>query len=236
MSYEIHLIGGGTVGRRITDRLESRGDSVVIIECDNTRTQWLRTEGYDVFHGDGTDHSTLEEAAVGDADIVVVATGDDDTNLLAAQLVRNRFSPDEVIVRVNRPANQEPFEDLGIQTVSQSDATAQLIDSHIESPALTQWMESTSSSGDVQEVAIDNEDLIGATISELDSRLPDQVLLVMVGESGTAHLPDKTETVNRGDHVTVLGTRNAVQKAIAELTNEEASLSDTETKERCLNG
>lgn len=142
MSYTIHLIGSGTVGRRLADRLEYRGDTVRIIERDEDRAQGLEREGYRVVHGDGTDTSVLDRAGLADADIVVVGTGDDDSNLLAAHLVRNRFDPGSVIVRVNRTENVEPFEELGLKTVARANATAQMLDSHIESPTMTRWMES----------------------------------------------------------------------------------------------
>lgn len=74
MSYEIRLIGGGTVGRRITDRLEYRGDAVVIIEHNEPRARSLESGGYHVYHGDGTGVETLDDAGVAEADIVIVAT------------------------------------------------------------------------------------------------------------------------------------------------------------------
>lgn len=221
MTNDIYLVGGGTVGRRITERLEHRGDSVVVVEREEQRANALEADGHQVYHGDGTDLSTLEDAGAADADIVVVATGDDDTNLLSAQLVRKRFDPDSVIARVNRPENEDPFRELGIRTVSRPDATAQLLDSHIESPAMTQWMETIGHEGDIQEIAVRNPELAGSTVRELDSYLPEQVLLVMIGCEGEAHLPDRQETIERGDHVTVIGAREAVREAMAVLTEDE---------------
>ncbi|MFC7138521.1 potassium channel family protein [Halosimplex aquaticum] len=220
MSNTIHLIGGGTVGRRLADRLEIRGDSVQIIEHDEERAQLLEKRGYRVHHGDGTDISTLDGAGIVDADIVVVATGSDDSNLLAAQLVRSRFEPESVITRVNRRENADPFEELGITTVSRSDATAKMLDSHLESPAMTRWMETIGDRGDIQEVAIANPDYVGLTIAELDERLSEQVLLLMVGDEVDAHLPDRDETVEHGDHVTLIGSRDAVREAMDELSDE----------------
>lgn len=141
MSYEIRLIGGGEVGRRITDRLEYRGDTVVVVEAYAEGARELESAGYWVIHGDGTEVSTLEEASVDEADVVVVTMGDDDSNLLAAQLVRNRFSPESVVVRINDPANEEPFQELGIATVSHSTAIARMMDLHSESTGMTRWME-----------------------------------------------------------------------------------------------
>lgn len=223
MSYEIRLIGGGEIGRRITDRLEYRGDTVVVIEADADRARNLESAGYRVIHGDGTDVSTLEEAGVDEADVVVVTTGDDDSNLLAAQLVRNHFSPESVVVRINDPANEEPFQELGIATVSHSNAIARMMDLHIESPGMTRWMESLGDKGDVQEIAVQNNALTGLTIRELDDKLPEQVLLVMVGGEGTAHLPDDNEVVDPGDHVTVLGKRSAVHRTMERLSGVEST-------------
>ncbi|WP_436924088.1 potassium channel family protein [Halosimplex amylolyticum] len=229
MSDTIHLIGGGTVGRRIADRLDVRGDSVLIVERDDERARTLERRGYRVHRGDGTDVSTLDEAGVADADVVVVATGNDDSNLLAAQLVRSRFDPDSVIARVNRRGNADPFEELGIETVSRSDATARMLDSHMESPAMTRWMESLGDRGDVQEVAVTNPDLVGSTIAELDERLPEQVLIVMVGDEVDAHLPDRDGTVELGEHVTLVGSRTAVREAIEVLGDDDRP---TETPSR----
>lgn len=226
MSYTIHLIGGGTVGRRLADRLEYRGDTVRIIERDEDRAQGLEREGYRVVHGDGTDTSVLDRAGLADAEIVVVATGDDDSNLLAAQLVRNRFDPGSVIVRVNRTENVEPFEELGLKTVARANATAKMLDSHIESPTMTRWMESIGQRGDVQEVAVTNPTLAGSTIAELDAHLPEQVLIVMVGTEVTAHLPNRDETVESGDHVTLIGSRSAVSTAMRELEGDESRQTD----------
>lgn len=230
MSNEIRIIGGGEVGRRITERLEHRGDAVVVVERDEERAEVLRAAGHRVHVGDGTDVETLEEAGLAEADVVVVATGDDDSNLLAAQLVRNRFSPESVIARVNKPENEAPFADLGIRTVSRPDATAKMLDTHIESPALTRWMEAVGTQGDIQEVAVENPDLAGSTVGELDAQLPEQVLLLMVGGESDAHLPDREEVVQRGDHVTLLGAREAVREAMADLTGEEARAAGEESQ------
>lgn len=220
MSDEIRIIGGGTVGRRITDRLEHRGDSVVIVESDDDRAAELDTAGYRVVHGDGTDLAVMEDAEFASADIVVAATADDDQNLLATQLVRSKFDTETVIGRVNQPRNEAPFEDLGVTTVSHSDAIAGVIDMHVESPSLTEWMESIGQGGDVQEVAVRNEAYAGLTIDEVDAALPDQVLLAMVGGEADAHLPERDEVLEIGDHVTLIGDRAAVRNAMDRLSGE----------------
>lgn len=223
MSVKIGIIGAGEVGQNIADRLEHRGDVVRLVEQDKQRVEALEAAGYSIYHGDGTDLDVLRDAGFETAHLVVVATGSDDSNLLAAHLVRNTFDPEPVVVRVNRPENEGPFEDLGIRTVSRSDATARIMELYIESPSFTQWMESVGHRGDVQEVPVRNPDFTGLTVREIDTKLPDQVLMTMVGDKTDAHLPDQDEIISRGDHVTVMGERTAVHEAMRDLSGDDVA-------------
>ena len=81
------VIGGGTVGRALADRLESRGENVVLIEQSQEIVEIGRNEGFTVHHGDGTDTDVLTSAGGDSARIVVGATGDDDVNLRARSLI-----------------------------------------------------------------------------------------------------------------------------------------------------
>ncbi|WP_336330725.1 potassium channel family protein [Haloarcula sp. CGMCC 1.2071] len=220
MSYVVRIIGGGQVGRQIANRLQFRGDSVLIIEEDQGQVAQLNSEGYQVIHGDGTDLSTLRTGEADRADIVIAATGDDDTNLLATQLVKTKFDVDTILARVNQPSNEEPFEELGIQTISRSIATARLMDGYIESPALTRWTEDLGRKGDLQEVPVTNDTFVGKPLTEIDSELPEQCLIIAVGAEGEAHFPDLDESVDEGQHLTIMGERKAVHEGIALLDPE----------------
>lgn len=214
MNYVVRIIGGGQVGRQIADRLQFRGDSVLIIEEDEGKVAQLNSEGYHVVHGDGTDLNVLRTGETDSADIVIAATGDDDTNLLATQLVKTKFDVETILTRVNQPSNEEPFEELGIQTISRSIATARLMDGYIESPALTRWTEGLGREGDLQEVPVTNDAFVEKTVSEIDSELPDRCLIIVVGAEGEAHFPDLDESVDEGQHLTLMGEREAVHQGI----------------------
>lgn len=54
----------------------------------------------------------------------------------------------------------------------------------------------------------------------------------MVGGEGDAHLPDRDEIVERGDHVTVIGARNAVRMAMSDLTGDEVHVTENKGGER----
>ncbi|MFB6295690.1 MAG: cation:proton antiporter, partial [Halobacteriales archaeon] len=170
------IVGGGKVGRELAERLQERGENVVLVEIDQQQVSAARNEGFTVQHGDGTDTDVLREAGAGNAKIVVAATGDDDANLLVAQLSRSRFDTENVMARVNNPDNVEAFEELGVRAISASQATAWAIDNAIERPALSAWMTELGRSGDVQEVEVTSEDLVGRTIAEIDDEIPNGCL------------------------------------------------------------
>ncbi|MFC4450858.1 cation:proton antiporter [Halorussus aquaticus] len=208
------IVGGGKVGRSLAERLEDRGENVVIIERDQEMVELARGEDFTVHHGDGTDTEVLRSAGGDNAKIVVAATGDDDANLLVAQLSNSKFDAETVIARVNNPDNVDAFEDLGVRTIDASSATAWAIDNVIERPALSNWMTELGRSGDVQEIEVTADDLVGKTISELDDELPNGVLIALVGRGGESEVPEEDFTLQHGDHITFLGRKEAVWEAI----------------------
>ncbi|MFW5937356.1 MAG: cation:proton antiporter [Halanaeroarchaeum sp.] len=207
------IIGGGTVGRALGERLEDRGENVVIVEADQEMVETTRDIGFAVHHGDGTDTEQLRSAGVENAKIVVAATGDDDVNLLVSQLADSKFDVETIIARVNNPDNVDAFEDLGVRTVSSAMATAWGIDNLIERPALANWMTEIGRSGDVQEAEIDSE-FAGMTIVELDHELPNGVLIALVSRGDDNKMPEPDFTLEEGDHLTFVGNRDAVHEAL----------------------
>jgi len=208
------IVGGGRVGRELAERLQERGENVVIVETDQNTTKAARNAGFTVRQGDGTDIEALREAGAGNAKIVVAATGNDDANLLVAQLSRSTFSTENVMARVNNPDNVDAFEELGVRAISASQATAWAIDNEIERPALSAWMTELGRSGDVQEVEVTSEDLTGRTITDLDEEIPNGCLIGMVSRDGENQVPDGDFTIREGDHLTFIGRTEAVREAI----------------------
>ena len=209
------IIGGGQVGRQLATRLEERGENVVIVEADQSVLQRAREDGHSVVHGDGTDMETLTTAGAENAKIVVAATGDDDVNLLVAQLAQSNFDLDEVLSQASNPENVDAFEELGVRTISSTVATAQAIDNYIERPALADWMGELGRTGDVQEIDITSEELAGETMGDLGRELPEACLIALVCREDEPTVPTAEFTLQRGDRLTIIGQRDAVREAMS---------------------
>jgi NhaP-type Na+/H+ or K+/H+ antiporter/Trk K+ transport system NAD-binding subunit len=211
------IIGGGRIGTELGKRLEERGENVVIIEENEETATALRNQGFTVREEDGSNIENLTSAGIKRAKYLIPATGDDDTNLLIAQLAKSKFDVDRIIVRVNEPDNEDAFNQLDVETVSSSNATAWAIDNLIERPALSRWMTELGRSGDVQEIEVTDEGLVGETISELNDDLPESCMIALVTRDEENTVPEPDYVVEYGDHITVIGRTEAVKSAIEQL-------------------
>jgi len=208
------VVGGGRVGRSLAERLEDRGEEVLIVEHDEDVVERLRRDGFSVRHGDGADRITLENAGAGEAKVIAPATADDDVNLLISQLAKNTFDVDTVVARVNMPHNVEAFEDLDVEAISTAMSIAWSMDNVIERPAIARWMTELDRQGDVQEVEVTSESVVGKTVTKLRTELPDDCHLALITRDNANRLPHPNERIQRGDHLTFIGRKDAVRDAL----------------------
>ena len=208
------IVGGGRVGTELARRLERRGEEVVIVERDQEVVEELREEGYVVHNGDGTRKDVLERAGIENALIVAAATRDDDVNLLAGQLAKNTYGVETVVARVNEPSNLDAFEDVDVEAISTSMSVAWSMDNVIERPGISQWMTELDRDGDVQEVEVSSAEHAGKTVAELSEELPEGCHIALIGHEGTNELPHPDDRIEAGDHLTLIGRKEAVREAI----------------------
>jgi len=112
----VTIIGGGDVGLRLAERLDTKTDlDVVIIERDPARGELLasRLRRALVLNGDGTDLELLESEDIGRSDVLVSVIDNDERNLLASLLGR-QLGVRRILTRVSRRANLRLFERVGI--------------------------------------------------------------------------------------------------------------------------
>jgi Trk K+ transport system NAD-binding subunit len=211
------IVGGGQVGRALAERLEGRGENVVIIEEDEDVVELARDAGYATVIGDGTDTEVLRKAGAENAKIVVAATGDDDVNLLVSQLSKSKFDVEKVIAKANNSDNVDAFEDLDVRTISEAMASAWAIDNQIERPAIAHWMTDIGRVGDVQEVEVTNDDLVGKTVRDIGPMLPEACLIALrsKGDDDSVEVPTADTVIERGDHITLLGKVESVEEGMA---------------------
>lgn len=209
------IVGAGRVGTELGQRLEQDGENVTIVEQDPTAAAHARELGLSVVEGDGTDTKILEKAGITNAKTFIAATPDDETNMLLCQTVNTKYDVERVVSRVHDPEKVDSFEQMEINAISESMATAYSIENAIERPGISAWMNELGRTGDVQEVEVTAQNLEGKTVAEINDQIPDGCLLALIiHEDGRTMAPDGDTTLHSGDRVTFIGERNAVKEAV----------------------
>ena len=122
----VTIIGGGDVGYRIAQRLDTeKGIELRVIERDRGRGELLAASLRHalILEGDGTDLELLESEEIGRSDVMVSVIDNDERNLLASLLGR-QLGVGKVITRVSKASNLALFERVGIDVALSAQATA----------------------------------------------------------------------------------------------------------------
>jgi trk system potassium uptake protein TrkA len=109
---KVVVTGAGKVGRHLAGDLAGRGHDVTVIEQDKqaaTRAAMEIPETVNVLLGDACEVYVLDEAKLGEAEVLVAATGDDEDNLVTSLLAKQEFAVPRVLARVNHSENEWMF-------------------------------------------------------------------------------------------------------------------------------
>ena len=105
---KIVVIGYGRVGSRTVAALLDRGHEITVVDKEASRLgRASRLEGVELVQGNGIDVDVQREAGIGEADILLAVTFDDNVNLMAAQVARTHFHVPRAIARVYEPSHAE---------------------------------------------------------------------------------------------------------------------------------
>jgi len=98
----VMIAGGGNIGQRLARALE-RDYSVKVIEHNKRRCELLaeRLERALVLSGDATDEELLEQEGVGELDLFIAVTNDDENNIMGSLLAK-RMGARRVVSLINR--------------------------------------------------------------------------------------------------------------------------------------
>ncbi|TAN28649.1 MAG: TrkA family potassium uptake protein [Actinomycetota bacterium] len=107
---KVVIAGAGNVGSFIAEDLFNAGHEVLVLEQDDQLVAKLSKQiGCTWVVADACEVSSLHQAGVANADVVVAATGDDEDNLVVSLLAKQEFMVPRVVARVNHPKNHWLF-------------------------------------------------------------------------------------------------------------------------------
>ena len=205
------VVGGGNVGKNLTDILLKEKNKVVLLEKDNdlARALALNTDAL-VIKGDATDISILEDADIGSMDAIVAATQDDKTNLMICEIEKSR-NVAKIVARVNTPGNEELFVKLGISMiVPVTELAVTSISNALISSGERVLAEISDGKAQVFEVVINEKsNYVGAYARKIKGGV-----IGALYRNGTVLICDMNTKIQAGDVITIIAKTEDLPKII----------------------
>jgi trk system potassium uptake protein TrkA len=205
------ILGCGRVGSTAAATLESRGHTVAVIDQNPQAFRRLPPDfqGQKVT-GMGFDRDVLAGAGVADAFGFAAVSSGDNSNILAARVVRETFGVENVVARIYDPERAEVYERLGIGTVATVRwAADQVLRAILPAGAIGAYVDPT---GRITLIRVDPHDgWVGRTVEDIEAA--SACRLGFLRRFGQAQLPTPGLLCQAGDILYLLVDTDQVDGA-----------------------
>jgi trk system potassium uptake protein TrkA len=215
------VVGGGNTGSHLAKILIDASHTVRVIEERSSILEKLGQEvsQENIINGDGSSPVILEKAGIQKAQVLVAATGSDETNLVITSLGKFEFNVPRVIARINNPKNAWLFTaDMGVDvSLNQSEILASLT---VEEMSINDMMTLAKLRRGkyslVEEKIAPQSPAIGMAIKDMP--LPQNCVISGIIRKEEIVLPRGITTLQEGDEVLALVDDNAREQLARFLT------------------
>ncbi len=146
------VVGCGRVGSRIALKMLREGHEVSVLDesaeshaqlewglerdeysVNGQRVQWEDRGRFTV--GTALEVEALEEAGIEQADVVICSTDGDNTNIVVAQIARERYKVPKVVARVLDPNRADWYRKRGLETVCPTQIAVDMLTTAVTQPS-----------------------------------------------------------------------------------------------------
>ena len=198
----IAIAGAGNVGRAIARELLDNGHEVLLIDRDPKAlkldsvpdAQWLMADACEI--------TSLDKAALGSAQVLVAATGDDKVNLVASLLAKTEYGVPRVVARINHPKNEWMFDSSwGVDVaVSTPRIISALVEEAVSVGDVVRLFSFRKGQANLVELTLpDSSSCIGKTVEEIE--LPQDASLAAIVRDGSVIAPTASDVFSAGDEL-----------------------------------
>ncbi|RPF21020.1 trk system potassium uptake protein TrkA [Myceligenerans xiligouense] len=199
------IAGAGSVGRSIARELLSHDHEVMLVDRNPLAMRVAQVPEADWLLADACELSSLQDADVETADVVVGATGDDKVNLVFSLLCKTEFGVPRTVARVNNPKNEWMFD--GSWGVDVAVSTPRIMTAMVEEAVavgdLVPIFTFRQSGSDILEITLPRDSpLIGTRVGQIDW-LADTALSTIVRD-GRPIVPSDDDTLEGHDELLIV--------------------------------
>ncbi len=225
---KIIIVGGGKVGTSLVAQLAGESHNIVVVDTNEDCIKQI-TNRFDAMGitGNGVSYTTLQEAGVKNADLLIAVTGSDEQNLLCC-LIAKKTGHCKTIARVRNPIYFDEMhflrQEFDLAMVINPEYTAAS-----EMARVLQFPSAfkidTFARGHVELFHFHiNEDsrLAGMSLIEIRNTMKSNILFCTVRRGDDVFIPNGAFVLQAGDTVGVVGSRSdaiAFYKSLGLMTN-----------------
>ncbi|HDH97293.1 MAG TPA: Trk system potassium transporter TrkA, partial [Proteobacteria bacterium] len=210
---KVLIYGGSKVGYFLARRIENEVSVLKLVEPDSARCEQLSQELSRtlILNGEATDQRLLEEEDVGDMDVLVAVTDDDEDNVLAALLAK-RIGVPRVVTLIKKSGYLPVLQAIGVDNVvSTRIAAVNKILQFIRKGAVL----SATTLGETDAEAIEFEalatsDVVGKTLAEL--KFPKESIVGAILRNDEVIIPGGATRIMEKDRVIMLARKSSLTR------------------------
>jgi trk system potassium uptake protein len=203
------IMGCGRVGSELASQLlEGDHEAIVIDKDPEAFYRYPPGEGAKTVVGLGFDRDVLEEAGIKEADGFVAVSSGDNSNIVSARVALELYHVPRVIARIYDPRRAEIYERLNIPTVATTKWGVKQIQLMLFHDR--QEIREAIGGGDLLRMRVPvPPHLVGTKANELN--VDGQVLIAGVSRGGGGFIPTGDSTLQDGDYLVVMLTKDGVK-------------------------
>lgn len=229
----IIIVGCGKVGATIIEKLTKEGHDITIVDKDADKIEDI-TNTYDIMgiRGNGASYSTLMEAGIEKADLIIAVTESDELNLLCCTIA-TQVGDCAAIARVRTP-------DYSVEAnyLREKLGLAMIINPELESaneaarilymPTALEVNTFAHGQAELIKFKIPRENaLSGHTVADIGKKLTEGVLISTVERGEDVYIPTGDFELKEGDVISFIATRKLARQFLNKVGMHTRKVKDT---------
>jgi len=209
----IVLVGGTAIGRYVAGYLSNQGYHVKLVDRDPERCREL-AEALPkvlVLNGDISDEAIFQDERLGDSDLIITATDNEELNILTAVYAKSQGAH-RALALVSKANYLTVAANLGIDaTVSPKISSVNIILRFLRRGNVRSVQTLFDGKTEVIEFSVtETSDVVGLALKDI--RIPKNALILAVRRPDADIIPDGNTILNPGDVVMTFTKKNAIDK------------------------
>lgn len=204
------IYGSNDLAFQVARHLQGHGEEVCFVETEEYAAGQINEQGFELQYGADNFTGCIDSLSPSQIEAFMALGLEDASNLEACRAARAR-GIDHVITFVVEPLLLPDFKRLGVQTLTPSIHRSSVLALMARNPAMFELMTSTTDDRDLREMVLENPELHGKHVNEIN--FPSDLRILAIRRDEEVIVPHGATRLAVGDHITVLGDLDMLEKA-----------------------